>query len=144
MAIKHDIINYLLGSTGVAALVGTRIRPDRLHETDNSLPSIVISNLPGGETQDHMTGTDGLTRGRLELRSYGATDLAASNLDLACYRVLHTFAGTVGASSATSVTDLIVSEPFSVFEPRGDGSQSGAHRYTRDLEVWYHQTAPAV
>jgi len=144
MAIKHDIINYLLGSTGVAALVGTRIRPNKLDELDTSLPSIVISNLPGGETQDYMSGTDGLTRGRLELRCYGATDLAASNVDLACYRVLHTYGGTIGASSSAVVTDLIVSEPYSVFEPRKDGGPSGTHRYTRGLEVWYFQTAPAV
>lgn len=143
MAIKHDIINYLLGSTGVTALVGTRIRPDVLHDSDTSLPSIVLSNLPGGETQDYMSGTDGLTRARIELRSYGATDLAASNVDLACYRVLHTFGGTMGSSS-TVVTDLVVSEPFSVFERRGDGSQGGAHRYVRDLEVWYFQAVPTV
>lgn len=143
MAIKHDLINYLLGSTGVSALVGTRIRPNKLDEADYTSPSIVIGNL-GGETQDHMSGTDGLTRGRLEIRSYGATDLAASNVDLACYRVLHTLADSIGASSATVVTDLIASEPFSGFEYREDGSQAGAHRYTRDLEIWYFQTAPAV
>lgn len=143
MAIKHDIINYLLGSTGVAALVGTRIRPDKLHDSDSLLPSIVLSNL-GGETQDYMAGTDGLTRGRIGLQSYAATDLAASNVDLACYRVLHTLSGTIGASSTTVVTDLIASEPFSGFEYRQDGSQTGAHKYTRDLEVWYFQTAPAV
>lgn len=144
MAIKHDLINYLLGSTGVSALVGTRIRPDKLHESDSLLPAIVLSNLPGGETQDYMAGTDGFTRGRIELRCYAATDLAASNVDLACYRVLHTLSDTIGASSATVVSDLIVSEPFSGFEYRQDGSQTGAHRYVRDLEVWYYQTAPAV
>lgn len=121
MSAPADLATYLLANAGVAALIGTRIEPDKLPQRA-TLPAVVYYRISGTHAES-LSGIRSAGTCRVQLDAYAATRLAADAVGeaiVAALKLLSVGQQTIG--SGTAVCDVEIQGPRSDRQPPADGS----------------------
>lgn len=113
--------------SAVTALVGSgssaRIRPDKFHEEDGTLPAILIE-VDNESPQNDLTGRGGLRLGDVTITCRAATRQGARALAEAI-RVNGTNPGTGLAGYAGASFDAVLDGIAEAYQPKGVGNDKG-------------------
>lgn len=125
----------LIGTSAVAAILGTRVYPDQLPQAA-TLPAAVYFVVSGNEEVD-LAGTTGVTHARVQIDCYAVTRLAANALATAVRNALAATheRGTWG-TVVTLGTTPAGSERYDT-QTRGDGSDQVDYITSRDFLISY-------
>ena len=138
MAIAQDVRTYLLTKSAVTTLVGTRIFPSFIPQSNTTYPCIVynlINQLPA-----HMlSGGAGYAETRVQLDVYATTLLVAESLAEVLRDELQGYKGTMGSSTVSSV---VYKNMVGFYEPPQDQSDTGLFRYACDYWIRHNQAVP--
>lgn len=74
----EGVRTHLLADAAIAALVGTRVRPDGFAQGE-TLPAVAMWSV-SGESEEHLAGGAGLGHMRLQVDCMAGTRLAANSL----------------------------------------------------------------
>lgn len=121
------IINRLLASAGVTALVAQRITPGR-RDQGGALPAIVLHRIDG-QRDYHLTGASGLVASRMQVDCWAATYGDAKRAARAVDAVMSAARWTAGAVRIDAV--LIADERDDTFDEDGNA----LYRTSLDLMV---------
>jgi hypothetical protein len=124
---EPNFYEYLRNIPAVAAVVGSRIYPDKLPQNP-VLPAVVYQRV-GGIRQTLYCGTDGLVDGNYQLDIYGKTRATTKDASDAVFNALIDYSGMMGA---TIVKDCTLSTDFDSVDP-----EPGLLRRTQLWDVWY-------
>ncbi len=137
---KAALITYLLAQTAITNLVGTRIRPNKLHSKDTR-PAIVV--MKG--SSDHkrtFDGPIGAADSAFVIRCYGTDSVNADAIaDAARLRLDGFGPGTMGT---VSVSEVIVEGDGDVFDKPADGSDDGFDAVDVDVTICHAETVPSL
>ena len=125
----------LIGTSAVAALLGTRIYPDQLPQSP-TLPAAVYYGISGTD-EPRLSGLAGFATERIQIDAYASTRLAANALALAIRDALTSSWGrgtwgTVGVSGCNPEGG----ERYDTQE-LGDGSDERQFITSRDYLVYF-------
>lgn len=124
----------LVGTSAVAALLGTRVYPDHIPQT-TTVPAAVYYAISGVE-EGSLTGNVGLSHVRLQVDSYAATRLAANVLATAIRDAVTSQTGSRGTWGTVSVCGCSVAGGERHDEqPKADGSDEPFYITSRDFLV---------
>ncbi len=130
--LEADLRAYLLTLTPVTALVGTgataRIRPDRLHESDDRTQPAVIIEVDSEDPENDLMGVGGLVYASVNLRCRALEKEDSRSLAEAIRlngtdpgTGLAGFSGTAGSMSI----DAVLENTSTSFVKDDDGSDQG-------------------
>ena len=125
----------LVGTAAVAALLGTRVYPDRLPQT-TTLPAAVYYGVSGVD-EPKLSGLLGQAQQRLQVDAYAETRLAANSLALA---IRDAVTSSWGRSSwGTVVVNGCVPEGGERYDTqdKGDGSDEPWYITSRDYLIYF-------
>jgi hypothetical protein len=88
---EQEFRSILLASSGVTALVGTRVNFGT-HPQGQPYPALVLNVISDAEDY-HMNGPNGLFQGRVQVDCYGLTYGAAKAASRAVRALLHCYRG---------------------------------------------------
>jgi len=127
----------LIGTTAVAAILGTRVYPDRLPQ-GATLPA-AIYYLISGTDETSLAGTIGLAHARIQVDAWASTRLAANSLatairDAICAATVSR--GTWDTVGVEACTPAGGGERYDT-QDKGDGSDEPYYLTHRDYLVSY-------
>lgn len=132
--ILGDIRTYLLADSGIAALVGTRVRPRQMAQGE-TMPAIRL-NIVSGESDEHLGGESTISHPRVQIDAYGATPTAADELsDLIRIRLR----GWRGAASNYFIHGVTALTFYQTDEPIDDASNRYRWISSRDYRISHSQ-----
>jgi len=139
--IDELIIARLLADVDVAALVGTRIRVDRLGQ-DTTFPAIRVTEITG----DHPTnqaGASGLRDALVQVDIYATTPDGRRDLYLHVRDSLRGLAAAYADHADLSIRSASITSDSKTYEKDSDGSDEGLFRQQTDWRIWHtEQAAP--
>lgn len=127
---EEGIIAKLLATSGVTALVSTRVYPGRRPQA-SALPAIDLGSISGAPVYSN-DGETGLARARVEINCWGETYTSAKTLARAVKAALSAFFGEAGG----------VSFQYILLDTERDMSETGSnqaeylYRTSLDFIVW--------
>ena len=122
------LINRLLASVDVTALVGQRITPGR-RDQGGALPAIVLHRIDG-QRDYHLAGASGLVSSRMQVDCWAATYGDAKRAARAVDAVMSGVRWTTGAVRIDAV--LIADERDDTFD------EDGTALYRTSLDLMVH------
>jgi hypothetical protein len=128
---EEGIIARLLATSGVTALVSTRIFPGRRPQA-SALPSIVLTTISGAPLYSD-DGEAGLASARIQIDCWGATYTSAKTVARAVKAALSAFVGDAGGITFQNI--LVDAERD--FSEGGADAAEYLHRTNLDLIVWW-------
>lgn len=136
---KADYIAYLLTKTGVTALVGTRIRPGTLGQSDtgSSIAVQTISHVPASD----LEGESGFAKTRLQVDCWADSDNDAAVLAEA---VRDASSGFRGAMGNTFVHGCYLETDSDEFEKPTAGTEVQDYRVSMDFEIDHDESVPSL
>ena len=127
MSFESSLETHLANDAGVAALVGTRIRPEVIAQRE-TLPAITHTSV--SSTHEHnLGGATGVCHSRVQLDCYAATKAEAIAVREAVRLALVGYRGTIGD---VFVNGVLVERKFSSTDAPEDGSDNW--RYVEMIE----------
>jgi hypothetical protein len=131
MTLETDLRTHILASSGLSALIGTRLYPDRLPQ-NATLPAVVyqeVSSVP----VDHVHGAAGrLVRSRYQFTVWAATRASAKTIDEAIRaRIDGTGRSTIGT---TAIHAILRQERVSGWDFDADDDHVATDYY-----IWYRE-----
>jgi len=127
---EEAIIQRLLGTAGVSAIVGTRVFPGSVPQA-SSLPAIVINTISGGP-QYADDGEIGLDETRIQIDCWAETYSAAKLLGRQVRASLSAFVGTVDGV----VFPYILLDVIRDMREPGANQSEYLYRTNMDFIVW--------
>lgn len=127
---EEGIIAKLLATSGVTALVATRVYPGRRPQA-SALPAIDLARISGAPLYSN-DGETGLESARVEINCWGSSYSSAKTVARAVKDALSAFFGTVGG----------VNFQYILLEDERDLSETGSnqadylYRMSLDFTVW--------
>lgn len=100
MTIERAIYAVLAADVGVGSLAGDKIRPLVAFE-DDATPYVVYQRITS-EHHDHLSGTSGLARARVQVTAWGNDYGEAKVLATAVRAALDDWSGTAGGQVVSS------------------------------------------
>lgn len=125
---ERRIVSRLLSSTGVTALVGSRVRPLRL-KTAEALPAVVY-NVIDKTVENVSTGTDPSGAMRIQLDCWATSYPSAKAL---AYQVRKSLSGWGETSTGTHVSRCHLDSERDMPSDRDDGGDDGYHAVQLDF-----------
>lgn len=124
----------LIGTTAVAAILGTRVYPDRLPQ-GCTLPAAVYYLISGTE-EGSLTGVVGLVHARIQVDAYATTRLAANALADLIRSTLADASGSRGTWGTVGVSGCSVAGSVRYdTQPLANGSDDPQYLTSRDFLV---------
>jgi hypothetical protein len=143
--IEKGLIPFLLADAGVAALVGTRVYPNKVPQDVTTWPRIILHRISTTRPKSNQ-GRVGQVSARLQLECWGLTYLSAKTLAMAVLNArgpdgiagprLDGFKGRMGNVVVQSC--FAEDEREDYFAP-AFGDDVGAHRVMFDLVIWFEE-----
>ena len=133
ITIEEGLLYHLQNTAGVAALVSTRVYPNKLPETV-TFPAITYQRIDSPRVLTHDTsGATGTARPRFQFDAWGTTYASAKAVTDAIRAALNGYVGAMGTggSTVTVQSSLIQDERFDDF---GD---AGILRISSDYIIWH-------
>lgn len=126
----------LAGTAAIAAIVGTRIYPDRLPQS-TTLPALVYYGVSGVD-EPQLSGLVGQAQQRLQVDAYASTRLVANSLALAVRDALTSSWGR-GTWSTGVYVNGCVPEGGERYDTQdvGDGSDDPQYITSRDYLIYF-------
>ena len=134
MSITSDLRTYLISLPIVAAMVGTRVRPDVLAEGD-AYPGITIS-VDSEDHQNDLDGDGGLVFASVDITTWATVKQEAENIANQLRLALSGVKGVVGSQTIDAVLESSDVE----FVPHQDGSDGGAWAKTQRWFISFSET----
>lgn len=119
---------HLSGVPAVFALIGSRVYPDKLSDTNKTLPA-VVTQKSGGTRGRTQCATDGLVFGSFQFDVYAKSRTEARAVADAIRDAMADFSGLMGS---TIVKDCALSNDFDSVDP-----EPGLLRRTQFWDIWY-------
>ncbi len=141
--ITQAIRSYLLGKSAVTAVVGTRIFPDFMPQSNSTFPCIVMLQI--SQTPAHTLATGaGYSESRLQIDIYAAHASERDSLTEIVRNELQGFpvAGET-AGLAGTVTSVVYINSRDLYEPPTANSDKGTFRNSTDYWARHLQAAPS-
>ena len=136
--IDELIITRLLADADVSALVGTRIRVDRLHQAD-AYPSIRVTEI-AGEHPTNQAGASGLRDALVQVDLFSTTPDERRDLFL---HVRDSVRGLAADYADLSIRSASLTSDSKSYDKNNDGSDEGLFRQQTEWRIWHtEQTAP--
>lgn len=137
MTIDEGLVAYLLQSAGVTDLIGTRLRPGRLKQSD-TLPAVTYTVL--SELTDYgLSASSGLPVRRLQLDVWGQTYTSAQTVALKFRDLLNGYRGLMGD---VYVQCSRVEDTRSDYAPDQQQDDRGVQSISLDIALVYEETVP--
>lgn len=141
--IFQALIETLQGDADLAALVETRVFPDRA-PAGTAAPCITISRMPGSRVQSH-DGQSGLNFARFDLRCWGKTTLEAEQVAEAARLAL----GVAEKRKYMGTSESVTVGRVGVDNGPGDDAfeaaeNDGLRRATLQVRINHAEDKPAV
>ncbi len=127
---EEAIIQRLLDTSGVSALVGARVFPGAVPQ-GSPMPAVVINNISGGPLYAD-DGEVGLDERRIQIDCWAATYSGAKLLARQVQESLSAFVGTVGAVTFP----YIMLDAIRDFREGGGNQNEYLFRTNMDFIVW--------
>jgi len=127
-----SIRSQLIGDTGVAAIVSSRIYP-KCAPASATLPFIIYRRVSGGPLNT-MGGPIATQNVHVETVCVAESEAEVISLTDAVRSALNGWTDTTGTPSVTS---CMLTDEDEDYEPPTDGSDSGIHIRTHDYSVWF-------
>jgi hypothetical protein len=128
---EEGIISKLLASSGVAALVSTRVYPGRRPQA-SALPAIDVASISGAPIYTDQ-GEAGLATGRVEVNCWGATYTSSKLVARAVTAALSAFFGEVSGIKF----QYILKDAERDFSEGGSSAAEYLYRTNLDFIVWW-------
>lgn len=135
--IRQGLRAYLLGDSGIAALVGVRVYPVILKQgvTD---PSIVYSRI-SGIGDHHMQGASGLARPRIQIDCYSLSADTATTLANLVKERIDGFRGSMPWGENSPEEAIVVQGIFFDGERDTYDAATKLHGLSRDYFIWFNE-----
>ncbi len=136
--IRNSIRQYLLSKAAVTAIIGSRLYPVVLPQSQD-VPAITFSRVSGGHSHnlDRATGS---AIPAFEFDCWAATYAQAETLAEVVRGVMQGFGpGTMGD---TEVKACILDDEADAYEPPEDASDKGVFRITLRYRIRYTESVP--
>jgi hypothetical protein len=128
---EEGIVARLLGTSGVTALVSTRVYPGRRPQA-SALPAIDFNTISGAPVYSN-DGESGLASARVEINCWGTTYSSAKHVARAVKDSLSAFVGQAGGITFQNV--LLDAERD--FSETGSNAAEYLFRTNLDFIVWF-------
>lgn len=128
----QDLLAFIIGSTSVTSLIGTRCHYNHIPENAAS-PKVWFRVTTDNEDMT-MDRVGGLHEFNADLECIGLTEDSAQNVADAIKTRLHGYKGTVGASDAKAI---FVEDKDDDYVPFNIPSDEGPHLVAYGLHGWY-------
>ncbi len=132
-----NIRTYLLTKSAITDLIGTRLRPSSLAQSD-SLPAMTYQELFTNHSYT-LTAAAGVEECWLELVCFAATRTATDNLADIVRQQLQGYRGTAGS---VEVISSLLDDSGHGFDVPADDSDQGKYRATLRFRISVQETIP--
>lgn len=133
--IEDGIRAYLLTKTAITNLVGTRIRPDKLHQSD--VRPAIVYEITEEESQTDLDGDGGLVKATVTFSCEAEVRSTARQL---CEELRKVLAGYSGPAGEETIDAAIVGKLKSGFVAAEEDGDKGYYVFERVVTVWYTET----
>lgn len=137
MEIEEAIYARLKADAALGALVGERIFPGQA-PTDAQRPYVIYEEA-AQERVRTLTGYAGLNRWAMHLDFYAGTRAQAKAVRAKVSELLDGFRGDLGPSGEITVQGVFHDDQDSGTEQPIHGDETGEHRLSLDLSVWFRK-----
>lgn len=140
MEIREALYGWLSTDPNIAALVGTRIYPNKLPQ-GSTFPQITFFKVSNPRVRN-LSGPDGLSSPRIQIDCWGLTPDSAKDVADAVRTSnigghgLDGFRGTMGSVVVQSTN---FEDERDTYNPPIDDSDIGTHQVSLDLIVWWNE-----
>lgn len=135
--INEAVYQHLVGTAGVAALVGTRVHPlvipQRIAASTQRVPAVVYS-ISGVDRGVSYCSTDRLVRSTLGIDCYAAGYDAARALATAVRTALVDFSGPMGSATVVPVRTCNIETEFDLMD-----IEPGLYRVSQQWTIWHEE-----
>ena len=129
---KSGLVSLLANETTISAIVGTRIYISKAPQTA-ALPHIVITQI-GSEENQTLDGTTGLRFVDFDIDCKADRSVEAETLGNAVRVFMDDATGTAGSQT---ITQCLLNDESTDYEPPVDGSDKGVHVVLIDVTIQY-------
>ena len=120
-------------ATWLAGLLGTNPYPNQLPSRESDYPLLSYTIVDGAPIM-RLSGASGLDWIAIQFDAWAPAYADAANLIERLRLILQDYRGPVGLAT---LKNCIAGRPRSFYEANVDGTDEGAHRYSRDFKIWY-------
>ena len=135
--IGKALFQHLVGTAGVAALVGTRVHPlvipQRIAATSQRVPAIVYS-VSGVDRAVSYCSTDRLVRRAVGIDNYAAEYDSAHAVADAVRAALVDFSGPMGSTTVVPVRTCNIETEFDLMD-----IEPGLYRVSQQWTIWHEE-----
>lgn len=145
--ITDAIRDHLVGSAGVTAICGTRIRrgwarASDFRDDDGNIQAYIIIIKTGGEGVHHMTAASALANPTLEVYCCAGTRGVANALSEAVREVMDGLRVSAMGDANLNVWTMRGRPAVELDEPATDASERGVFKDLLVFDVWHAQSVP--
>jgi len=138
---EHGVRYLLINDATVAALVDTRVHPQRAPQ-GGALPYEVFRRIDG-DHQRHMTAASGLVKVIVQLDSVSESWEEVKAMAEANREALDGYAGTLSINNENLVVqEISLAGDRDGYIPPATAEDNGKHVITQDFEVWHEESVP--
>lgn len=132
MLIEQGILNELVGTAGLTAIVGQRIYYVRAPQ-DVTLPYVVFFKVSGVREHSHE-GASGLANPRFQISCFAETYYEAKQIAQQVQSALQGFSGTMGGDDGVSVNGSFYVNETDIYE---EGTK--LYHVALDFILWHSE-----
>lgn len=145
MSLSTDIRRLLLSKSAITSLVGTRVYPSHVPQSNNIYPCLTYQVISTDSAHTLQNGA-GYCGKRLQIDVYARTEVSRDQVAEAVRDQLQGFpatqsAGTIGAG--TVVNSIVFKNARDVYEPDQTGGDVGYYRSIMEFWVRHQESVPS-
>lgn len=137
MTLEEGLVTYLMQAAGVSDLIGSRLRPNKLKQSD-ILPGVTYTVL-SEFTQYGIAETSGLPTRRLQIDIWAETYLSAQAVYTKLRTLLNGYRGSMGD---VVVQCCRIEDTRDAYVPDQQQDDKGVHNISLDIALTFEETVP--